>query len=86
MAEPFDEGVFDCRQTKKGLSIVSNTQLYLDLFNLNDRAREQAEFLFKETLKRVTPGSLGERIKSARLARKTEELQNGGNWGNSKRR
>ncbi|MBI3299466.1 MAG: helix-turn-helix domain-containing protein [Elusimicrobia bacterium] len=72
LAEPFDEGVFDYRQTKKGLSIVSNTQLYLDLFNLNDRAREQAGFLFKETLKRVTPGSLGERIKSARLARMGE--------------
>lgn len=72
LAEPFDDYVFEYGQTKKGLSIVSNTQLYLDLFNLNDRAREQAEFLFKETLKRAAPGSLGERIKSARLARMGE--------------
>lgn len=72
LAEPFDDYVFEYGQSKKGLSVVSNTQLYLDLFNLNDRAREQAEFLFKETLKRAAPGSLGERIKSARLARMGE--------------
>jgi len=48
---------------------VSNTQLFLDLYNLNDRAREQAEVLYKEFMSRPDPGSMGERIKKARLER-----------------
>lgn len=69
LAIPFDAGVFDYAQEKKGLMAVSNTQLFLDLYNLNDRAREQAEILYKEFMSRPDPGSLGERIKKARLER-----------------
>ncbi len=66
---PFDKGIFDYEQKKKGLLVASNTQLYLDLYNLNDRAREQAEALYQESMARPEPGSLGARIKKARLER-----------------
>ena len=69
LAEPFDDGVFDYKQEKKELLVVSNTQLFLDLYNLNDRAREQAEALYKEFISMPAPGTIGERIKKARLER-----------------
>jgi len=69
LVTPYDAGVFDFSQEKKGLMVASNTQLYLDLVNLNDRARDQAEALFKESMSRPEPGSLGARIKKARLER-----------------
>lgn len=69
LINPFDLGVFDYPQEKQGVMVVSNTQLYLDLVNLNDRARDQAEVLFQQSMARPEPGSLGERIKKARLER-----------------
>ncbi|HAM36384.1 MAG TPA: hypothetical protein DEB40_05935 [Elusimicrobia bacterium] len=69
LVTPYDAGVFDFPQEKKGLMVASNTQLYLDLVNLNDRARDQAEALFKESISRPKPGTLGELIKKARLER-----------------
>lgn len=51
LVEPFDEGVFYGKQTVKGIQVVCNTQLYLDLYNYPARGREQAEFLRKEKMK-----------------------------------
>ena len=78
LAEPFDDGVFDYPQAKKGVNIVANSQLYLDLFNLHDRAREQAEFLYKERIQRAEPRTLGERIRRARLDRSPNPMKQQG--------
>jgi hypothetical protein len=51
LAIAFDDSVFSARQEIQGIRVASNIQLYLDLYNLNDRAREQAEVL----LKRIAP-------------------------------
>lgn len=75
LVTPYDAGVFDYAQEKKGLMVASNTQLYLDLVNLNDRAREQAEALFRESISRPEPGTLGGRIKKARIERMGERGQ-----------
>jgi len=48
--EPYDAGVFYNRQEPNGLSVVCNTQLYLDLLNYPARGREQAEFLRQEKM------------------------------------
>lgn len=48
---PYDNGVFYRTQTINGISLVSNVQLYLDLYSDPARGREQAEFLRKEKLK-----------------------------------
>lgn len=45
LVEPFDKGVFQDLQLVGGISIVSNVQLYVDLYNYPARGREQAEFL-----------------------------------------
>ncbi|MFC1521855.1 type IV toxin-antitoxin system AbiEi family antitoxin [Elusimicrobiota bacterium] len=50
LVAPFDEFVFYKTQKIQGVSVVSSIQLYLDLFNLNDRAREQAEVLYKKAI------------------------------------
>lgn len=42
---PYDEGVLYDTRTVKGLTVVSNIQLYLDLYNWPMRGREQAEHL-----------------------------------------
>lgn len=47
---PYDEKIFYGQRQIQGVSVVSNIQLYLDLFNFNDRAREQAEVLFKQAI------------------------------------
>ena len=47
---PYDKGVFYQFQTVNGIILVSNVQLYLDLYNDPARGREQAEFLRKEKL------------------------------------
>ncbi len=47
LAGPFDESAFSGRREIQGIQVASNIQLYLDLYNLNDRAREQAEVLYK---------------------------------------
>lgn len=50
LMEPFDEGVFYRWQTVNNLQVVSNIQLYIDLYNYPTRGREQAEFLRKEKI------------------------------------
>jgi len=45
LTTPADIGIFFDKQFIDGISIVSNIQLYLDLFNNPARGREQAEFL-----------------------------------------
>lgn len=45
LVEPYDSGVFYGVQAVKGQSIVSNVQLYVDLYNYPARGREAAEHL-----------------------------------------
>ena len=47
LVDPPDEGVFMHSQEKDGMTLVSNLQLYLDLFNYPMRGREQAEAVRK---------------------------------------
>ena len=51
LLEPYDEGVFMDLQDVKGMKVVSNVQLYVDLYNHPGRGREQAEFLREKVLK-----------------------------------
>jgi len=48
---PYDEGVFQGLQIINGKKIVSNIQLYLDLYNYPSRGREQADFLREQKIK-----------------------------------
>lgn len=50
MLLPYDEGVFYRVQSIKGMTLVGNVQLYLDLYSDPARGREQAEFLRKKKL------------------------------------
>lgn len=50
LAAPFDDFVFYKTQKKDGVTVASSIQLYLDLFNFNDRAREQAEVIYKSKI------------------------------------
>lgn len=50
LVEPFDEGIFYGWQTINNIQVVSNIQLYIDLYNYPARGREQAEFLRKEKI------------------------------------
>jgi hypothetical protein len=50
LLEPYDEGVFYRLQTVRGVRVVCNTQLYLDLINYPARGREQAGVLRREKL------------------------------------
>lgn len=50
LVEPYDEGVFYKIQSRKGLPIVSNIQLYVDLYNYPARGREAAQHLRKEVI------------------------------------
>ena len=52
LVKPYDEGVFTGLQDINGLSVVSNIQLYVDLYNYPARGRQQAEFL-KDKIKLV---------------------------------
>lgn len=45
LVKPYDEGVFMDLQDFEGVKVVSNIQLYVDLYNYAARGREQAEFL-----------------------------------------
>ncbi len=45
LIEPYDNGIFYRTQNIEDTKIVSNIQLYLDLYNYPARGREQAEFL-----------------------------------------
>lgn len=51
LVEPYDAGVFYGIQEKEGAKIVSNVQLYIDLFKYPARGREQAEFLREQIIK-----------------------------------
>jgi len=51
LLKPYDLGVFQDIQTINELKVVSNIQLYLDLYNYPKRGREQAEFLREKKLK-----------------------------------
>jgi len=50
LVEPYDEGVFYSVQKHKGVWVVSNVQLYVDLYNYPARGREAAEHLRKEAI------------------------------------
>jgi len=50
LIQPSDEGIFFNTQYRQGLSMVSNIQLYLDLYNYPMRGREQADFLREKIL------------------------------------
>jgi len=50
LLEPYDEGVFYRVQTIRGVRVVCNTQLYLDLINYPARGREQAEVIRRRKL------------------------------------
>ncbi len=43
----YKNSVFYSNQTIKGFSVVSNLQLYLDLYNFQPRGREHSEYLIK---------------------------------------
>jgi len=45
LINPYDEGVLYGLQKAKGVSIVGNIQLYLDLFKYPTRGKEQAEYV-----------------------------------------
>jgi hypothetical protein len=45
LVRPYDEGVFAGLQVVDGIKVVSDVQLYVDLYNYPARGREQAEFL-----------------------------------------
>ena len=50
LLEPYDEGVLYRVQTIRGVRVVGNVQLYLDLINYPARGREQAEELRRQKL------------------------------------
>lgn len=50
LVTPFDEGVFYGQQDREGVKVVSNVQLFLDLYNINDRTREQAQVLYDRVI------------------------------------
>lgn len=51
LVEPYDEGVFYKLQQVRGINVVSNVQLYVDLYNYPARGREAAEHLRKEAIR-----------------------------------
>jgi hypothetical protein len=50
LVEPYDEGVFYEVQRTKEVCVVSNVQLYVDLYNYPARGREAAEHLRREVI------------------------------------
>jgi len=50
LARPYDDGVFYGLQKVREVCIVSNIQLYVDLYNYPARGREAAEHLRKEAI------------------------------------
>jgi hypothetical protein len=50
LVKPYDEGVFYGAQEVKGATVVSNVQLYVDLYNYPARGREAAEHLRKRNI------------------------------------
>jgi hypothetical protein len=53
LLSPYDDGVFYGQQDVKGVKVVSNIQLYLDLKSYMGRGEEAAQFIFDE---RIKPG------------------------------
>lgn len=51
MVQPYDRGVFAGLQGIGGAKVVSNVQLYVDLYNFPARGREQAQFLREKRLR-----------------------------------
>jgi hypothetical protein len=49
--EPYDDGVFYGSRTIKGIRVVSDVQLYVDLVNYKGRGEESAKFLLEQRLK-----------------------------------
>jgi len=47
---PHDQFVFYKKQMVGDVSVVSNIQLYLDLYNYNERARDHAQVLYKQAI------------------------------------
>lgn len=50
LMEPYDEGALDGARQVRGKTVVSDVQLYVDLYNFPARGREQAEALRGKTL------------------------------------
>jgi len=50
LVHPYDEGVYYGVQRVRGVYVVSNVQLYVDLYNYPARGREAAEHLRKEAI------------------------------------
>lgn len=50
LTTPADIGIFFDKQHIEGISIVSNIQLFIDLYNYPARGREQAEFLREKVM------------------------------------
>jgi hypothetical protein len=50
LLDPYDTGVLSHLQEVNGKNVVSNVQLYVDLYNHPGRGREQAEFLRERVL------------------------------------
>jgi len=51
MLIPYDEEIFYATQKVRDKNVVSNVQLYLDLYNYKGRGREQAEYLRDKAIK-----------------------------------
>jgi hypothetical protein len=54
--DPYDEGVFTGVRELRGSRVVSDIQLFVDLFNLPARGQEQAEEVFARTIRFPRPG------------------------------
>jgi hypothetical protein len=52
LMEPYDEGVFYGLQKIKGVKVVSDIQLYLDIVNYRERGEEAARFLLEQRLRK----------------------------------
>lgn len=51
LVQPYDEGVFYATQRIHGVHVVSNVQLYVDLYNYPARGREAAEYLRRSAIR-----------------------------------
>ena len=50
LVQPYDEGVFYATQKAQGVHVVSNVQLYVDLYNYPARGREAAKHLREKAI------------------------------------
>jgi len=49
---PYDEGVFYGSQVVDGVTVVSDVQLYVDLYNYPSRGEEAAQYLYDRILRK----------------------------------